>query len=65
MSVLILSKVLPWQGKEMSVLASTIASGPRHQMLALEKGLHESMPLGPEERQIIYFAIQWLKGYNP
>lgn len=39
-----------------------IAKGPRTQMLGLERELHSTLPLGPEERQLQYVRIQNMKG---
>lgn len=39
--------------------------GPRSDMLSLERQLHETLPLGPEERQAFYIRIQVQKGLLP
>jgi hypothetical protein len=42
-----------------------LASGPREQILQLERNLHETLPLGLEERQSFYIDIQVRKGLLP
>lgn len=42
-----------------------IASGERVAMLALERKLHETLPIGPEERQAFYIKKQTDKGLKP
>ena len=42
-----------------------VASGPRAKMLALERELHSTLPIGPEERQVFYIRIQVEKGLAP
>ena len=39
-----------------------LAEGPRRLMLKLERGLHENLPIGPEEGQKAYLDIQARKG---
>lgn len=34
-------------------------------MLRLERLLHETLPLGPEERQLFYIQLQLKKGLAP
>jgi RHS repeat-associated protein len=41
-----------------------LAEGSRDEMLQLERQLHSTLPLGPEERQRQYFEIQLRKGYR-
>ncbi len=50
-----------YAGGQMRILAS----GTRAQMAVLERALHRTLPLGPEERQIWYRVYQWLKGLDP
>lgn len=42
-----------------------LAYGPKEDMLALERNLHENLPIGPEEGQTFYIAIQMAKGLRP
>lgn len=35
-----------------------LASGSREEMLALERDLHSTLPIGPEERQSVYVKVQ-------
>jgi hypothetical protein len=42
-----------------------LAAGPRADMLGLERALHSTLPLGPEERQLFYRLIQRMKGLKP
>jgi len=42
-----------------------LAQGERGKMLELERSLHETMPIGPEEGQGFYVDIQVGKGYSP
>jgi hypothetical protein len=42
-----------------------LASGSRQDMLALERSLHETLPIGPEEGQTPYIWIQVAKGLRP
>jgi hypothetical protein len=42
-----------------------LAQGERGEMLKLERSLHETMPIGPEEGQSVYIDIQVEKGYSP
>ena len=42
-----------------------IASGLRADMLALERKLHETLPIGPEEGQSFYIQLQMEKGLLP
>jgi hypothetical protein len=42
-----------------------LAEGTRNKMLELERKLHSTMPLGPEEGQKFYQEIQRLKGLTP
>ena len=39
-----------------------LAKGPREEMLSLERKLHETLPVGPEEAQKFYIDIQKAKG---
>ncbi|MBX9703203.1 MAG: hypothetical protein K2X39_03530 [Silvanigrellaceae bacterium] len=41
-----------------------IAQGSRKEMLRLERNLHSTLPIGPEERQKGYINIQAAKGYK-
>ena len=41
-----------------------IAQGSRQEMLQLERNLHSTLPIGPEERQSAYIGIQVAKGYQ-
>jgi len=42
-----------------------VASGERQEMLRLEREAHETLPIGPEERQAIYIQKQIEKGLTP
>lgn len=42
-----------------------IAKGERSEMLRLERQLHETLPIGPEERQLFYIQKQIQKGLKP
>jgi RHS repeat-associated protein len=42
-----------------------LASGLREDMLALERKLHETLPIGPEERQAFYIKLQESLGLTP
>lgn len=42
-----------------------IAQGERSEMLRLERQLHETLPLGPEERQLFYIQKQIENGLRP
>jgi len=42
-----------------------LASGAKEDMLALERSLHETLPIGPEERQAFYIQKQVAKGLRP
>jgi hypothetical protein len=42
-----------------------LTSGSRADMLQLERNLHETLPIGPEERQSFYIQKQVDKGLNP
>jgi RHS repeat-associated protein len=42
-----------------------LARGKRAEMLQLERRLHETLPLGPEEGQLFYIRMQTQKGYLP
>jgi hypothetical protein len=42
-----------------------VASGDRADMLRLERSLHETLPLGPEERQLFYIQKQVEAGLRP
>ena len=42
-----------------------IAQGARDDMLQLERNLHETLPIGPEEGQRFYIQIQVNKGLAP
>jgi hypothetical protein len=42
-----------------------IAEGPRSEMLQLERNLHETLPIGPEEGQQFYILLQIEKGLKP
>lgn len=41
-----------------------VAQGSRQEMLRLERNLHSTLPIGPEERQKCYINIQASKGYK-
>lgn len=42
-----------------------VAYGQRSEMLELERLVHETLPLGPEERQWFYIQKQIERGLNP
>ena len=42
-----------------------IGQGQRPDMLRLERALHETLPIGSEEAQAFYRAIQQAKGLTP
>lgn len=42
-----------------------IGRGERSEMLRLERQLHETLPIGPEERQLFYIQKQIEKGLRP
>jgi len=42
-----------------------IGQGERSEMLSLERQLHETLPIGPEERQLFYIQKQAQKGLKP
>ena len=42
-----------------------IGRGNRPDMLQLERQLHETLPIGPEERQLFYIQKQLNKGLRP
>jgi hypothetical protein len=42
-----------------------IAQGERSEMLRLEWQLHETLPIGPEERQLFYIQKQVEQGLKP
>jgi len=42
-----------------------VTSGDRADMLRLERSLHETLPLGPEERQLFYIQKQVEAGLRP
>ena len=42
-----------------------IAKGPRTEMFGLERNLHETLPIGPEEGQNFYVQKQLDKGLAP
>ncbi len=42
-----------------------LAQGPRKEMLQLERNLHETLPIGPEEGQSFYIQKQIEKGLRP
>ena len=42
-----------------------LASGDKADMLALERGLHEWLPIGPEEGQAFYILKQIANGLRP
>jgi RHS repeat-associated protein len=42
-----------------------LTSGPRQEMLRLERSLHETLPIGPEEGQKFYIQKQINRGYLP
>jgi hypothetical protein len=42
-----------------------LARGARDDMLQLERNLHETLPIGPEEAQKCYINIQIQKGLKP
>ncbi len=41
-----------------------VAQGSRKEMLKLERSVHETLPIGPQERQSHYVGIQAAKGYK-
>jgi len=41
-----------------------LASGERSEMLGLERDLHKTLPIGPEEGQSSYIGIQGRSGYS-
>ncbi len=41
-----------------------VAQGDRQEMLKLERNIHCTLPIGPEERQRGYINIQAAKGYR-
>lgn len=41
-----------------------LTSGNRQDMLRLERNLHETLPIGPEERQMFYIQKQIEKGLS-
>ena len=42
-----------------------LAYGPKEDMLALERNLHENLPIGPEEGQTFYLGIWVVKDLRP
>jgi RHS repeat-associated protein len=42
-----------------------VGQGPREEMLQLERNIHETLPIGPEEAQNFYIQKQVQKGLNP
>lgn len=42
-----------------------IGQGERSELLGLERQLHETLPIGPEERQLFYIQKQIEKGLKP
>jgi len=42
-----------------------IGQGERSEMLSLERQLHETLPIGPEDRQLFYIQKQVQKGLKP
>ena len=42
-----------------------LTEGPRQDMLQLERNLHETLPIGPEEAQKFYIQKQIEKGLKP
>ena len=42
-----------------------LAYGPKEGMLALERNLHENLPIGPEEGQTFYLGIRVAKDLRP
>jgi hypothetical protein len=42
-----------------------VAQGERSEMLRLERDLHTTLPIGPEERQLFYIQRQVEKGLIP
>ncbi len=42
-----------------------IAQGENQEMLRLERQLHETLPIGPEEGQTFYIQKQIQKGLKP
>ena len=42
-----------------------VGQGERSEMLRLERQLHETLPIGPEERQLLYIQKQIEKGLKP
>lgn len=42
-----------------------VAEGSKKEMLSLERSLHETLPIGPEEGQLFYIQKQIEKGLKP
>jgi hypothetical protein len=42
-----------------------LTEGPRKDMLQLERNLHQTLPIGPEEAQKFYIQKQIEKGLKP
>jgi len=42
-----------------------LAHGPKEDMLSLERALHETLPIGPEEGQLFYIEKQVSRGLRP
>lgn len=42
-----------------------LARGPKQDMLALERSLHETLPIGPQEGQLFYIQKQIANGFRP
>jgi RHS repeat-associated protein len=42
-----------------------LAQGTRSEMLRLERGLHKTLPIGPQERQLQYIGVQVKSGLKP
>lgn len=42
-----------------------IGQGERSEMLSLERQLHETLPIGPQERQLFYIQKQVENGLKP
>ncbi len=44
---------------------NTLATGSKVDMLTLERGVHEWLPIGPEEGQTFYIQKQIANGLRP
>ena len=42
-----------------------LARGSKQDMLRLERSLHETLPIGPQERQLFYIQKQVARGLRP